>query len=102
MARVPLDRDAEQPGEFQFQDLGYQPTEDRMAIRRFEWGCPRRPGQSCGRILIGLNHKPSVSAPSWTWDGDLDRPTLSPSVNCNGAGGCGWHGWVRAGVFVEA
>lgn len=38
------------------------------------------------------------SSPSWEWDGDRDAPTLRPSVLQ--VGGCGWHGWLRAGVWV--
>lgn len=34
----------------------------------------------------------------WGWDGDEERPTLTPSVHCLGF----WHGWVRAGMLVEA
>lgn len=30
---------------------------------------------------------------SWEWDGNSDKPTLSPSINAQGI----WHGWVRAG-----
>lgn len=35
----------------------------------------------------------------WEWDGDLDSPTLSPSLHKQG--GCGWHGWLRNGEFVS-
>jgi hypothetical protein len=35
---------------------------------------------------------------AWLWDGNLDAPTLSPSIHCIGH----WHGWVRAGTLVEA
>ena len=34
----------------------------------------------------------------WHWDGDEERPTLSPSVHTLGH----WHGWVRNGQMVEA
>ena len=37
------------------------------------------------------------SDPSWEWDGNEDKPTLSPSVN---AVGC-WHGWVKSGRLVS-
>jgi hypothetical protein len=32
---------------------------------------------------------------SWEWDGNRERPTLSPSVWCRGI----WHGFLRAGRF---
>lgn len=34
----------------------------------------------------------------WGWDGNEDKPTLTPSVHSIGH----WHGWVRDGVLVEA
>lgn len=41
----------------------------------------------------------------WAWDGNLDRPTLTPSINCiaerdgKPTGGCGWHGFITNGVM---
>jgi hypothetical protein len=29
----------------------------------------------------------------WGWDGNEDKPTLTPSINATGQ----WHGWMRAG-----
>ena len=34
----------------------------------------------------------------WSWDGNEDAPTLSPSLHWIGL----WHGWVRNGQLVEA
>lgn len=34
---------------------------------------------------------------AWTWDGNLETPTLNPSVRK--LYGCGWHGWLKAGVW---
>lgn len=33
----------------------------------------------------------------WTWDGDEDAPTLTPSVFVNPP--TGWHGFITAGVM---
>ena len=44
-----------------------------------------------------IDHK-NYSGASWNWDGDEDKPTLSPSLGMGGQ----WHGWVRAGELVEA
>lgn len=41
-----------------------------------------------------VNH----SGASWSWDGDDQRPTLTPSLHAVGI----WHGWVRGGELVEA
>ena len=35
--------------------------------------------------------------PEWTWDQNLEAPTLSPSVLMKTP--CGWHGYLRAGVW---
>src|SRR6266853_6937893 len=35
----------------------------------------------------------------WQWDGNIEHPTLNPSINCiaekdgKPTGGCGWHGF---------
>lgn len=34
----------------------------------------------------------------WEWDGNEEKPTLTPSVHTFGH----WHGWVREGMLVEA
>ena len=61
--------------------------------------CPRRDGEKCEVLLKPW---PIQNCPTWTWDGNRDAPTLSPSINCNGKGGCGWHGFIKAGKLVEA
>ena len=33
--------------------------------------------------------------PSWAFDGNMDAPTLNPSINHVDH----WHGWLRAGVW---
>lgn len=41
----------------------------------------------------------------WAWDGNVEAPTLTPSINClaekdgKPTGGCGWHGFITAGVM---
>ena len=50
----------------------------------------------CGRegfLPIGQG-----KAVSWEWDGNRTRPTLTPSIRQRG--GCGWHGWLAAGVWL--
>lgn len=38
------------------------------------------------------------SGAQWSWDGDEDKPTLSPSLHWVGV----WHGYVENGVMREA
>ena len=52
----------------------------------------------CGCGAIGsLDFRPHES-PSWEWDGNVETPTLSPSVHHVGH----WHGWLRSGMWVQA
>jgi hypothetical protein len=46
-------------------------AEDRNGVRSLLWWCP-----GCK-----MPHSVPVNGPrGWTWDGNLERPTLSPSV----------------------
>lgn len=39
----------------------------------------------------------NVGKPSWTWDGNLEKPTLSPSILTDGYTRC--HSFLRVGIF---
>ena len=67
--------------------------------------CPN--GVRCA-ILLGPTHVPRETPehlPVWAWDGNRERPTITPSINCLktvdedgiATGGCGWHGFITAG-----
>lgn len=71
------------PGAFEFYREG-----DRYPAGMI-YACP------CGCGTRGsLAFRPHPS-PSWEWDGNLDAPTLSPSVHHVGH----WHGYLRNGVW---
>lgn len=92
--------DAAKAGDFQFHGVDYGPTDtpcgDADRQGRLAYRCPRT-GQPCGEIIIGKEHKPQLGCPTWQWDGNLEAPTLTPSINCRGC----WHGYLRAGIFEE-
>lgn len=59
-------------------------------------------------VLIGSN----AVAPAddqrlhiWAWNGNVEKPTLTPSINClsekdgKPTSGCGWHGFITDGVM---
>ena len=48
------------------------------------------------RIYAAGTPKPEPVA--WEWDGNREKPTLSPSIWTHGH----WHGWVRNGEMIEA
>ena len=61
----------------------------------------------CGCGCEGaLNFRPHAS-PSWEWDGNEDKPTLSPSVHhqftitTTGEKKTHWHGWLKQGVWTS-
>ena len=55
------------------------------------YNCP------CGCKAQGsLAFKPAGN-PSWSFDGNMERPTLHPSVNHRGH----WHGWLIRGVWTH-
>jgi len=97
------------PGEYRFVDRDgpCAPPPAPGAVGHFDFACVRGRGY-CGSVAIGCGHKPAGNK-TWAWDGNVDAPTLSPSINCLSHGpngekyaGCGWHGWLRAGEWTEA
>jgi len=52
----------------------------------------------CGREGY-LPMKGNGHPQEWSWDGNRDSPTVTPSVQF--VGGCRWHGWLRAGEWVS-
>ncbi len=86
------------PGDFQFQTLGRDPTDTPCddGVGRLAYRCPKT-GNPCGEIIVGRGQMPNMGCPTWKWDGNLDAPTLEPSINCRDC----WHGYLRAGVFEE-
>lgn len=65
------------------------------------------PNQKRCAVLLGPAATPPAEGQRlhiWAWDGNLERPTLTPSINCRAtkddgtpAGGCGWHGHITNG-----
>jgi hypothetical protein len=69
----------------------------------FGFKCPLR-GRRCeGLVVAGktdLKRDPqghNGGIAQWDWNGNRDRPTFSPSINC---GGC-WHGYIENGRCVS-
>lgn len=77
----------EQPGDF-----FYQFNRHGEAFR-IVYNCPC----GCGD-KGGLPIDKSVKRPqAWKWDGNIERPTLTPSINHINH----WHGYLTNGEFVE-
>lgn len=63
--------------------------------QRWYYGCPCGCG-AAGALRAQKGTKPPES-PSWSWDGSIEAPTLSPSVNHIGH----WHGWLKGGIWTS-
>lgn len=80
-----------------YPDNGEPGQAGRLYERLLQFACP-----GCGRFgaISAENPKPADS-PSWKIESgtldDVTSLTLSPSIHCVGC--CGWHGWLRSGVF---
>lgn len=59
----------------------------------------RLPGEGearVGRCRVYREGQPYPSeGPGWLWDGNVDQPTLSPSIHMLGD----WHGYLEAGAL---
>lgn len=65
------------------------------------FSCPGGCGDvaTCSVRPIG-EPKAAGSGPSWEWNGDEEKPTLTPSIlSAIDRGGCGWHGYLTDGIF---
>lgn len=61
--------------------------------RRIQFLCPC----GCG-ILCGITVRDDLQQMTncWGWDGNLDSPTVTPSININDGH---WHGYLINGIF---
>ena len=69
----------------------------------FSFQCPKH-DRRCGDLVIagktGHAHDPNNAnggIAQWQWDGNREKPTFSPSIDCKGC----WHGYIRAGRAVD-
>lgn len=72
---------------------------DHTKIRGMIYTCPC----GCGR-QGSLSFRPpseddiKYKRATWDWDGNIEQPTLHPSIHHVGH----WHGWLKSGVFTDA
>jgi Family of unknown function (DUF6527) len=69
----------------------------------FAFACPTHDRQCFGLHIAGQTSLPrdgqnqNGGVEHWDWDGNREKPTFSPSVNCQKC----WHGYIRAGRCVD-
>ncbi len=91
--KVPLDEGAViQPGDFAFDFDSKETGGDRAVEVHHMYICLPGGGDS-GWAAIQCRKGSPGGERVWGWDGNEDRPTLTPSVHWPGV----WHGWCRAG-----
>jgi hypothetical protein len=86
-------------GRFEYRDQEDRPVAPGTrpeGVHRIAYRC-RSGNAGCSVNLRDRGH--DVPQRSWQWDGDVDRPTLAPSINCRD-GRC-WHGFIEAGVYLN-
>lgn len=99
------------PGEFRWENEEQRASAPPAPgeIGRLNYACPRG-GGNCGSIRVRNGEKPK-SPKTWGWNGNVEHPDLTPSINCLAKdpktnepyAGCGWHGWLdKGGVFRDA
>lgn len=86
----------------QFETLDYEEAAAGQE-QRFGFRCPLRGHRCEGLVIAGrteLKRDPqgqNGGIAQWDWDGNRDKPTFRPSINC---GGC-WHGFIENGRCVS-
>lgn len=95
--------DCEEPGDFAWRVCSERDTDgDACGWRNPKEG--ERPthlylvNPEGARAFLAIRPEKQANGASWEWNGDLDRPSLKPSINDPG----GWHGWLGNGVLTDA
>ena len=73
------------------------PIVNPIAERR-EMIFPCRGGRFTACIIRITTGEPDEKNSVWHWDGNVEEPTITPSIGCNKR--CGWHGTITKGVIA--
>lgn len=86
--------------EFEFLTIDYEPCPLDKKPTRFGFTCPKgKNGFMCSGLLIrGNPDNLAIPNCTWEWNGDRERPTFSPSINCKSCS----HGYIENGVWRDA
>jgi len=87
-------------------DISLGTVENSKATAHILFVCPNN--KTCG-VLLGpsfVGRSASFDHCVWQWDGNMEHPTITPSINCiaekdgKPTGGCGWHGYITNGAML--
>lgn len=77
----------------------YQGTRNGAMIIHQKADPPNNNGECWGHIWIeGHPLAAEENRPTWQFNGDFEKPTLSPSILC----ACGFHGFIENGKWRNA
>lgn len=71
-------------------------TDGDLRYQALMFCCPGCGGTGLHMLPVNCN---AGGKPTWTWDGNLDAPTLSPSILTRWGNDKVCHSYLRAGVF---
>lgn len=83
----------EQAGDFGYRMDQPQPLYPTGRIQ-IALHCPR-----FGICMIEISRAPAEH-PVWQWDGNVEMPTIRPSIGCDGPMRCGRHFTITNGVML--
>lgn len=73
---------------------------DAQGVGIFVMRCPGNPKKICA---VGVNRGPAnQELRLHGWDGNIEAPTITPSIGCDNAPRCGFHGHIVAGVRTSS
>jgi hypothetical protein len=71
------------------------------------WLCYPTPSGVPGEVLRDIIHlyihkanESFTRTPNWVWDGNIEAPTITPSIRVNAGRSSEWHGFLTAGKVV--
>lgn len=88
--------DPELPGDFLYYISDVSERDDAIGGMIFKCPC----GCNHDSLICFVKDPRRPKDPFWTWNGNIDRPTVRPSIKR--ANGCEWHGFLTNGIFQEA
>lgn len=83
------------PAKFMFMRW-WQPDGGERRPKWMSFPCPGKQTPSGGRCMVPIFPQKNGNGASWQWNGDQEKPTLTPSINCYGC----WHGFITNGEIT--
>lgn len=100
MFPISLNGNAMEPDQFGYLTKQEGPGFVPDGIDGMQFPCPGKPKHICWlRLTLGAPKDPTPDDPwrRWHWDGNMERPTITPSIGCELR--CGWHGNITNGEW---